>query len=82
MVLYKSAECDKEKQAEYGCKNFHENPMLRTFYCLCVLYLALSALQLRWGFPILKKPSSVLQSQNDLMKALADIYMAVPFACE
>lgn len=43
------------------CRDFEANKFLRNFYVLVCVYLYLSALQIRAGFPILKKPSSVLQ---------------------
>lgn len=52
------------------------------FYLLICLYLTLSALQLSYGFPIMKKPSSVLQYYGDLPNIGALIYTAIPFAIE
>jgi len=49
---------------------------------IILLYLTLSSLQLSYGFPIMKKPSSVLQYYNDLAKVGADIFYAIPFAVE
>lgn len=82
MRLYDQAACNYEKREFYGCKNFHENYWLRVFYVLIILYLVLSSLQLSYGFPILKKPSSVLQYNNDLGNIGATLYMSIPFACE
>jgi hypothetical protein len=82
MRLYDEAQCNFEKKQFYGCKNFHENAYLRILYVLIVLYLVLSSLQICYGFPILKKPSSVLQYNNDLGNLGSVIYMAIPFACE
>ena len=62
--------------------NFHENPYLRVLYVLIVLYLIASSYQLSYGFPIMKKPSSILQYYEDLPKLGADIYTAIPFAVE
>jgi len=36
------------------------NFYLRLFYLICCVYFFLSALQIRYGFPIMKKPSSIL----------------------
>jgi hypothetical protein len=82
MKLYDQAACNMEKREFYGCKNFHENYWLRVFYVLIILYLVLSSLQISYGFPILKKPSSVLQYNNDLGNIGATLYMSIPFACE
>jgi hypothetical protein len=58
--LYGSPECNLAQQKYYGCKNFHANTALKAFYLIACLYLLLSALQLRHGFPIQKVASSVL----------------------
>lgn len=46
------------------------------------MYMCLSAIQLSCGFPIMRKPSSVLTYDNDLAKLGSDIYAAVPFLVE
>jgi hypothetical protein len=56
--------------------------MLRVLYVLIILYLILSSLQLRYGFPLLKKPSSLLKYNNSWGKLGADIFYAAPFAIE
>lgn len=52
MTLYETAECNYSRIANFGCRNFHENPALRVFYVLICMYLILSSLQLSYGFPI------------------------------
>jgi len=59
--LYGSPLCDEDKYKYYGCRNFHKNVFLRVYYLLFLIYLTISAAQLRRGFPIVKKPSSVMQ---------------------
>jgi piezo-type mechanosensitive ion channel component 1/2 len=45
--------------------------------------MLLSALQIRYGFPIMKKPSSVLQYNEDpLFVVLANVYSGLPFIVE
>jgi hypothetical protein len=68
-LLYGSPECDEKLQDKYGCKNFHSNPLLRILYIIISIYLMLSALQMKYGFTIMKKASSVLQ-YNDSILAL------------
>ena len=60
LKLYNQAACKRDQEAFYGCKNFKDNGYLRAFYVLICAYLLLSSLQIRYGFPIMKKPSSVL----------------------
>jgi len=63
-ILYGSPFCDsreeKKKDYPYGCRNFHDSTFLMIFYALCCFYFMLSSLQIRYGFPIMKKASSVL----------------------
>jgi len=83
MTLFGEARCNMEKNNEgYHCKNFWMNPHLRILYVLFVIYLTFSSLQLRYGFPTIKIPSSVLKTHTDLGKIGADIFYAVPFAVE
>jgi hypothetical protein len=58
--LYGSPICDKTKRTFYGCKDFHLNPWLKFYYLILLMYLTLSALQIKYGLPLLKKSSSVL----------------------
>jgi hypothetical protein len=51
-------------------------------YFLLCLYMMLSALQLSYGFPIMRKPSSVLHYDHDVAKLAADVYYMVPFLVE
>lgn len=81
-ALYGQPQCDLSQEARYGCKDFRRNGYLRVLYLLLCLYLALSALQLRYGFPIMKKPSSVMQYYGDLPNLGALVYGAIPFAIE
>jgi hypothetical protein len=84
--LYNSPNCDHGDVQHFGCKDFHTDGFLQGFYVLALLYLLLSALQLRYGFPIMKKPSSVMQynntSENPLPLILANVYCALPFMVE
>jgi len=80
--LYGEPQCNLQKKEFYGCMNFHQNPYLRLLYLLILFYLILSSMQLSYGFPIMKKASSVLQYYTDLAKLGADIYISIPFAVE
>lgn len=81
--LYGDSECNPESKEQYGCKDFHDNPTLRKFYILICIVLGLSALQMRYGFTIMKKASSVLQYHNNPLALIgAQVYMAIPFATE
>mmetsp|Transcript_21579 Transcript_21579/g.33230 ORF Transcript_21579/g.33230 Transcript_21579/m.33230 type:complete len:306 (-) Transcript_21579:1125-2042(-) len=81
-ALYGQPQCNYAKKDFYGCMNFHENPYLRILYVFILFYLILSSLQLAYGFPIMKKPSSVLQYYTDIAKAGSDLYISIPFAVE
>jgi len=65
--LYDKSTCTDEEENSYGCKNFHKNVYLQVFYLILCIYFMLSALQIRYGFPIMKKPSSVLQFNDDIL---------------
>lgn len=60
------------------------NIYTRILYLFFCAYLTLSALQLRYGFPIMKKASSVLQYYDEwgLGNLGAVIYQSIPFALE
>jgi len=81
-LLYGTPECNKELESKYGCKNFHSNPLLRTMYIIIAIYLTLSALQMKYGFTIQKKASSVMQYNTIPGMIGAQIFMAIPFAIE
>jgi len=81
-TLYGQPNCDLEASKYYGCKNFHENMYLRIFYLFVIIYLCVSALQLSYGFPIYKKPSSIMQYYGDLPNLGSLIFQAIPFAVE
>jgi hypothetical protein len=83
--LYNTPECDPNdlEKYKYGCRNFHANPYLQTFYFLVMFYLLRSAYQIRAGFPILKRASSVLRYNDDPIALLgAQVFMGLPFATE
>jgi hypothetical protein len=73
--LYNQAACDEVQKEVYRCYNFKDNTYLRYLYLLMVAYLVISSFQIAYGFPIKKKPSSVLQYYNDLGNLSAQIYM-------
>lgn len=86
----KNPYCDVEDKEHfpYGCKNFHDNKYLIIFYFLFCFYFALSAMQLRYGLPTYKKPSSMMQAMDsESYEALgcmisSQIFMLIPFAAE
>lgn len=51
-------------------------------YLMMVVYLIVSSFQIAYGFPIKKKPSSVLQYYNDGGQIIAQVYMLLPFIVE
>jgi len=80
--LYNSPLCDEHAEQFYGCKNFQKNGYLKVFYGILCVYLLLSALQIRRGLPIHKKPSSILAHDGPLGLIGAQIFNAIPFAVE
>lgn len=81
--LYGSPNCDKSKMKYYGCKDFHRNSTLKFFYLVLCCYLFMSAMQIKFGLPIMKKPSSILQYNDNLVfYGLANVYQALPFIVE
>lgn len=63
-----------EKEKYYGCKDFKMNGYLRLLYVFVCIYLALSALQMSYGFPLFKRASSVLQYDSVIGQPIALIY--------
>lgn len=81
--LYGTSLCDPTLVKWYYCKNFHQDVYLQIFYLIMCCYLLLSGLQLKYGFPIWKKTSSVLQYNNNMCAYLmAQVYWALPFIVE
>lgn len=83
VALYDSAEClDEEGVKQYGCKSFHKNPYLRLMYGIILMYLVLSALQIRYGMPTQRIASSVMSKNTQPQFILSQIFMNIPFAVE
>lgn len=90
MKLYNLPYCEPQDKIKfpYGCKNFRASRFLVIFYFLFCCYFAFSALQLRYGLPIWKKASSIVQymdydSWSGQFGYLgAQVYMAIPFGAE
>ena len=82
-ALYGSPDCKKSDSKYYGCKDFHQNSTLKVLYVFLCTYLFFSALQIRFGLPLMKKPSSVLQYDDNLAAyALSLVYIGLPFILE
>lgn len=65
------------------CNNFQRNWALRVFYCLWLVYLIISAVQLRVGMPTIREGSFPLtQYQSLCSKWLFQIYLQIPFLFE
>jgi len=62
--LYKKPICDRNV---FGCRNFQDNGFLRVFYLLVCVYFYFSAVQIRAGFPLLKKASSLMQYDDSVL---------------
>lgn len=82
MALYDKPYCKTEMMKYYQCMDFRYNSALRNLYLLLLLYLLFSSQQLAYGYSLIRKPSSVLQYCDGDWKALADIYILIPFVVE
>lgn len=85
-MLYNQSYCDvdnKDNKYPYGCKNFEVNFCLKIFYGFLCIYFLLSAYQIRYGFPLMRRASSVLQYDDNPWATIgAQIYGGIPFAIE
>ena len=81
-VLYQQPQCNEEKYKYYGCRNFHKDVHLRVFYGFILLYLTVSSIQISRGFPIYKKPSSVMQYYGPIPNVGSLVFQAIPFMVE
>ena len=79
--LYGLPYCDSTKST-YGCKNFHDNHYLRILYVLLLLYLWFSAYQIKKGFPLYRKPSTLFIYYNPIAKLGTIIVLQIPFLIE
>jgi hypothetical protein len=90
LKFYCTTDPAKKSVYPYGCRNFHDTAYLRYFWLLFIVYLTLSANQIRYGLPTERIASSVCQyyhqSEDDLLGELAalggQIFMSLPYAIE
>jgi hypothetical protein len=82
-----NTEIQGHNYCDYGVKNSDQcnevrlNPNLWWFYLLYCLYFAISALQIKYGLPELRKGVFV-SSGNAVNKIIFKIYRAIPFLVE
>lgn len=84
-AIYGTPYCDtanKNLYEKYGCLSFKQNMYLILFYMIFCYYFMLSALQIRYGYPDYKEPSS-LTTKLGLGPVLTyRIFYVLPFVLE
>ena len=64
------------------CNRFLDNATLVVFYCLCCIYFAVSAYQMRVGLPEVRKGSFLVNNFNSIPSYVYRAYLAIPFIFE
>ena len=64
------------------CNDFIYNPALIIFYCLYVIYLIGSGLQVKYGFYDLKRKSLLKSGHSSINGSIYAAYKAIPFLYE
>jgi len=81
-TLYGTPRCMDPEKNDFGCTNFHKNGFLRLFYFFILMFIMLSALQIKYGLPTSRIASSVTSSYTFGQYMLAVAYQSIPFAIE
>lgn len=71
-----------EKNSNLKCNEVRNNVFLIMFYLLYCFYFYCSALQIRHGYPELKKGNFLMSNTTPLNKVAFQIFLAVPFLLE
>ena len=64
------------------CNNFRDNIYIIFFYILYLLYLILSALQVKYGFYDIKRKSLFKKKDDELFSSMGSLFRAIPFLNE
>ena len=67
---------------EQDCNDFLYNPFLIIFYCIYVIYLIGSGLQVKYGFYDLKRKSLLKHGHSAINGGIYSAYKAIPFLYE
>ena len=70
--------CTKEEQ----CNNFTKNYFIWIFYLINLIYMLLSALQIKYGFYDIKRKSLFKKKQDELFSNAASLFKMIPFLYE
>ena len=70
--------CTKEEQ----CNNFTKNYFIWIFYLINLIYMLLSALQIKYGFYDIKRKSLFKKKQDELFSNAASLFQMIPFLYE
>ena len=71
--------CDKDDKS---CNDFDSNKYLIFFYLIYLFYLALSALQIKYGFYDIKRKSLFKKKDDEMFSNLGSLFKAIPFLDE
>ena len=64
------------------CNDFLYNKKLIVFYCLYLIYLIFSALQIKYGFYDMKRKSLLKSENNSINSGIYSVFKAIPFLYE
>jgi hypothetical protein len=74
--------CESDGATNIKCNEVKDNWFLIVFYLLYCLYFYYSALQIRFGYPELKKGNFLMNDSTPVNKIGFQIFAAVPFLLE
>ena len=65
-----------------SCNNFSSNKYIIIYYLLYLIYLVLSALQIKFGFYDIRRKSLFKKKDDDLFSTMCSLFQAIPFLNE
>ena len=74
--------CDYEIMSNTRCNEVRDNAFLIMFYLLYCLYFYFSAVQIRYGYPELKKSSFLMNNTTPINRIAYVVFRSVPFLLE
>ena len=70
------------REGESSCNNFTSNKYIIIFYMFYLIYLVLSALQIRFGFYDIRRKSLFKKKDDELFSNMCSLFQAIPFLNE
>ena len=70
--------CPTEEQSN----EFHNNYLIRIFYLIYLVYMVLSALQIKYGFYDIKRKSLFKKGQDEMYSNMGSLFKNIPFLYE